>query len=574
MADTTGGSAGAAATGGEGVRRSGGQLVVDALLAQGVTTVFTVPGESFLAVLDALHDAADHIRVITCRHEAGAANMAEAHGKLTGWPAACLVTRGPGACHAAVGVHTASQDSTPMLLLIGQVARDVRDREAFQEVDFTAMFGPLAKWAGEVREASRVGEYMRRAVQTAVSGRPGPVVLSLPEDMQNDAAPALRQSRVRPTQAAPTAAAMAELRQRLDDAEWPLLLLGGGTWSAAGVADIQAFAEANGLPVTTSFRAQDRFDNRHPNYAGHVGIAIDPALAQRVRDADLIIAAGPRLSEITTSGYTLLVPPRSRQTLIHIHPDADEPGRTYEPDLAIAAGMDAFAAAARAMEPVNGSEWLDWRGAARADYEASLKPGPFPGALDLGRVIQHLDATLPDDAIITNGAGNYATWVHRFFRYRGFGTQLAPTSGAMGYGVPAAIAAKAAFPDRVVVNISGDGCFMMSAAELATARQHGLDPVFLVVNNGMYGTIRMHQERHYPGRVVATDLINPDFAALAEAHGVLGQVVTETSQFPDAFERALNAGRAALIELRIDPDGITTRDTLSAIRRRALEAQA
>jgi len=550
--------------------RHGGKILVDQLVGHGVDTVFSVPGESYLAVLEGLYDARNAIRLITCRMEAGAANMAEAYGKLTGKPGICMVTRGPGATHAAVGVHTAKQDSTPMILFIGQIAREMRDREAFQEVDFRAMFGPLAKWAAEIDDARRIPEYVARAFAVATSGRPGPVVLSLPEDMLTDEVDVEDAAPYQPVQASPAASDMERLRRLLAAAERPLMILGGGTWNLAATRDILAFAEANGLATGVGFRCQDLLDNRHACYVGDIGVGINPKLAERVKQADLLIAVGTRLEETVTSGYTLVDVPRPKQRLIHVHPAAEELGRVYQADLPILSGMPQFAAAARALAPIAAPAWRGWTEAARADYLATLELPKVPGALDMGQVMKYLRETLPDDTIITNGAGNYAVWVHRFYQYKGFRTQLAPTSGAMGYGVPAAVAAKIVAPTRTVVSFNGDGCFLMCGQELATAKQYGVAPIFIVVNNGMYGTIRMHQEREYPAHVWGTDLVNPDFAALARAYGAHGELVERTEEFVPAFERARGAGKAALIELRLDPEALTPRASLSQIRATAL----
>ncbi|MBA3331442.1 MAG: thiamine pyrophosphate-binding protein, partial [Actinobacteria bacterium] len=547
--------------------RTGGQILVDQLRVHGVDTAFCVPGESYLAVLDALHDS--EIRLVVCRHEAGAANMAEAYGKLTGRPGICLVTRGPGATHASVGVHTAFQDSTPLLLLVGQVARGMLGREAFQEIDFRAMFAPVAKWADQVESADRVPELVGRAFATATAGRPGPVVLALPEDMlseKTDAGDAAPHAVVR---AHPGADALEQLRDLLAGAERPFVLVGGGGWSAGAAEDMVAFCEGSELPIGTSFRCQDYVDNHSRVYAGHVGIGPDPKLAARVRGADVLLVVGARLGEATTGGYTLVEPPRPRQTLVHVHADPEELGRVYGPALAINAGSPQFAAAARALEPLDPDAWRMETQRARADYRANLRHAPLPGELDLGEVLAHLRDRLPDDAILTNGAGNFSIWPHRFYEYRHYRTQLAPTSGAMGYGVPAAVAAKLVHPERTVVCFAGDGDFLMTGQELATAVQYSLPFVVLLVNNGMYGTIRMHQERQYPGRVVGTELVNPDFAAYAEAFGAHGEVVERTDDFAPAFERALKAGRPALLELRVDPEAITPRQTLTEIREAA-----
>ncbi len=557
---------------GHGNVRTGGQILIDALRIHGADMAFCVPGESYLAALDALHDARDSIRLIVCRHEAGAANMAEAYGKLTGRPGICFVTRGPGATHASVGVHTAFQDSTPMILFVGQVARDQVEREAFQEVDYRRMFAPLAKWAAEIDQAARIPELVSQAFHRAVNGRPGPVVIALPEDMLTERAAVPDAGRYRPARPHPGDADLESLMALLARAERPLMIVGGGGWSAQAVTDIMAFAEANDLPTGASFRCQDRFDNTHPNYVGDVGIGLSPALSERVKNADLLIAVGPRLGEITTGGYTLLDIPVPRQPLVHVHVGADELGRVYQATLPINAGMAEFAAAVRHMEPVDPDAWAGWSKAARAEYLANIAPEPMPGAVQLGEIVAWLSERLPPEAIICNGAGNYTAWVHRYYRYRRFPTQLAPTSGAMGYGVPAAVAAKAVHPDRPVVCFAGDGCFLMTGQELATAAQYDLPIIVLVVNNGMYGTIRMHQEREYPRRVVGTDLVNPDFAAYARAFGGHGETVERTAEFAAAFERAVASGKPAIIEIRIDPEAITTRTTLSTIRAQAQAA--
>lgn len=544
---------------------TGGQLLVECLRLHGVDMAFGVPGESYLPVIDALHAHRNAIRFVVCRQEGGAANMAEAYGKLTGRPGVCLVTRGPGATNAAIGVHTAFQDSTPMILLIGQVGRDFMEREAFQEVDYRRMFGPLAKWVAQIDEAARIPEFMHRAFRTATSGRPGPVVLALPEDMLRDMVADADLGRpYEPVQPAAAPDAMAEVRGRLAAAERPLLIVGGGGWSAAACADVAAFAAVNALPVAASFRCQDYIDNEHPSYAGALGTSVDPALARRVREADLLLVVGARLGEMTTNGYALVEAPRPRQTLVHVHPSADELGRVYQPDLAINAGSAAFLAAARAMAPVDGPAWRAWTEAAHADFRRSLEPQGQPGAMDLAAVVGTLKRRLPD-AIITTGAGNYTGWFQRYWTFRDWRTQLAPTSGAMGYGVPAAVAAKLACPDRPVISANGDGCFLMCGQELATAVQYGSPVLFLVVNNGMYGTIRMHQERDHPGHVYGTSLRNPDFAMLARAHGLHGERVERTEDVAAALDRALASPTGALLELIVDPDGITTRTTLSAI---------
>jgi acetolactate synthase-1/2/3 large subunit len=551
--------------------RTGGQLLVDALKIHGVDLAFGVPGESFLAVLDALHDAQDQLRFIICRQEGGAAYMAEAYGKLTGRPGICFVTRGPGATNAAIGVHVARQDSTPLILFIGQVGNEFVEREAFQEIDYRRMYGQMAKWVAQIDRADRVPEYVSRAFHTAVSGRPGPVVLALPEDMLTETATVSDTGRYRRIAAHPGAADMRKLREMLARSKRPFVILGGGDWNAGACADFRAYAEANSLPVGTAFRRQDLYDNRLPNFAGDVGIGICPALAERIKSADLLLAVGPRLDEMTTGGYTLIDVPRPKQKFVHVHPGAEELGRIYQADLAIHSGMPEFSSAARELEPVDSSAWKEWTAAARADYEGWLKPGPGAGALDLGQVMVFLRKRLPPATIVTNGAGNFAGWVHRYYQYTGFRTELAPIAGSMGYGVPSGVAASLVHPDRPVISFCGDGDFLMNGQELATAAQYDLKTVFIVVNNGMYGTIRMHQEREYPGRVSGTALRNPDFAALARAYGLHGETVAKTDDFPAAFERALQARTASLIELRVDPEAITTRTTLSAIRAAALK---
>lgn len=550
-------------------QRSGGEILVRGLEIHGVDRVFGVPGESYLAALDALYGARNRIEFVVCRQEGGAAYMAEAYGKLTGRPGVCFVTRGPGATNASIGVHAAFQDSTPMILLIGQVARDQADREAFQEIDYRRMYAPLAKWVAQIDDARRIPEYLSRAFHTATSGRPGPVVLALPEDMLRDRVVTRDTGPYGPVACHPGSGEMAALRALLEKAERPLLIAGGGGWNEQTTVDITAFAEANNLPVSVAFRRQDCFDNNNTHYVGHVGIGVDPNLARRIRDSDLILAVGPRLGEMTTSGYTLLEPPEPGQALVHVHPSGEELNSVYRATLAIQSNLPAFAAAARTMAPVGHAAWDSWTAGARADYLAFSEVPAIPGALQMGEIMSWLRERLPADTIVTNGAGNYATWAHRFYRWSKFRTQAAPTLGSMGYGVPAGVAAKLAYPERTVVSFNGDGCFMMNGQELATAVQYGANAIFLVLNNAMYGTIRMHQERHYPGRVFGTDLINPDFAALARAYGANGELVQRTEEFAPAFERALTSDRPSLIELRVDPEAITPTTTLTELRRQA-----
>jgi acetolactate synthase-1/2/3 large subunit len=554
---------------------SGGQLVVAALRAHGVEMAFSVAGESYLEVLDALYDAPE-IRLVTCRQEGGAAFMAEAYGKLTGKPGVLLVTRGPGACNASIGVHTAFQDSTPMVVLVGQVARHQIDREAFQEVDFRKMYAPLAKWVAQIDLAERIPELLNQAFQVATSGRPGPVVVALPEDMLRDRAAAAVVGPYRAVRAHPGAADLAEMRRLLAAAERPIMLVGGGGWSDAACADIARFAAANELPVCCSFRRQDIVDNRLPCFVGDLGTGAAPTLVARFKAADLVLAVGARIGEITSQSYTLLGVPDPGKTLVHVHAAAEELGRVFRPDLAIQSGMPEFAAEAAALEPIRDPRWRAWRDAARAEYEAGLAPTELAAApaLDLGRIMVWLRQRLPDDAIVTSDAGNFSGWPNRFLQYRRPGRQLGPTSGAMGYGAPAAVAAALVHPDRIVVGFCGDGGFMMTGQELATALAEGARPIILVFNNAMYGTIRMHQERRFPGRVVGTALRNPDFAALAAAYGAFSAVVSRTEDFATAFDEAVAARRAAIIELRMDPEMITTRTTLSALRRQAETARA
>ena len=552
--------------------RNGGRILVDQLYLHGTDTAFCVPGESYLALLDALYDARERVRLIVCRQEGGAAFMAEAYGKLTGKPGICFVTRGPGATNASIGVHTAFQDSTPMILFIGQVGGDVVEREAFQEMDYRRMFGQMAKWVAQIDRADRIPELVSHAFHAAVSGRPGPVVLALPEDMLASQAVVADAKPYKSVKPHPGVADMEQLRDMLAQAHKPMVILGGGDWSAQACNDIRAFIEANNLPAGCGFRRQDLLDNRHPNYCGEVGVGINPLLGERIRSADLILAIGPRLGEMTTAGYTLFPIPRPLQSFVHVHPGNEELGRVYQAELMINSGMAEFAQAAANLPPVDSSRWREWTHRAREDYLKNLKPGPMPGDLDLGEVMAFLRGRLPENAIITNGAGNYSGWVQRFYQYTGFRTQLAPTNGAMGYGVPSGIAAKVVHPDRVVVSFSGDGCFLMNGQELATAAQYRLPVVFVVINNGMYGTIRMHQEHEYPARVYASALDNPDFAALARAYGLHGEMVQRTADFAAAFERAVASGKPALLELRIDPEAITTRTSLTAIREQAVKA--
>ena len=544
--------------------RTGARHLVDALVAHGVDRVFCVPGESYLSVLDALTDVADHIQVIACRMEAGAANMAEAHGKLTGRPGVCMVTRGPGATHASVGVHTARQDSTPMLLFIGQVARGDRGREAFQEVDYEQFFGPLAKWAVEIDDAARMYEIVARAFATALQGRRGPVAIALPEDVLAAEVEIAAVMPRPPARAGLAPEAVAEISSFLATAERPLLLLGGSGWSRTSLADMRTVAEANDLPVALSFRRKDLFDNDAPNYVGDLGLGPNPKLLQRFRDCDALVVVGARLGENPTQGYTLFTPRQTAEKLVHILPGAEELGRVWPARLAAVADVASAAAALRDLRVT--PRWSAWREGARADYEAWTMPVAVTGAVNMSEIVAHVSAVAPADAIFTNGAGNYAAWLHRFHRHRAFHTQLAPTSGAMGYGVPAAIAAKLAHPDREVYAFAGDGCFLMTGQELATAVQYGVNIVIVVVDNGSYGTIRMHQERHFPGRVSATDLRNPDFVAFARAFGAWGALVERTEDFAPAFAAARAARQPALIHVKTDVEDISPGRTLATLR--------
>ena len=545
--------------------RTGGQLLVDQLVAHGADLAFGVPGESYIDVLDALRDSP--VRFVTCRHEAGAANMAEAYGKLTGHPGICFVTRGPGATQASVGVHTAAQDGTPLLLLVGQIPRADAGREAFQELDYRAVFGSLAKWVAQIDQVERIPELVARAFRVTTSGRPGPVVLALPEDVLAEVADVADASPAVPAQAGPSTAELERVCELLAAAERPLVVVGGQPWTEAAGTALLRFCEAGALPVAASWRAQDYVDNDAPCFAGHLGLGVDPALRERLRDADLLLVVGARLGDIETGGFATIAPPGVGRTLVHVHPDPDELGRVYEPALGIVSSGVRFAEALAGLEPPPRDGALVE--AAHAAYHATLAGRPLPGGVDLTQVMAIVRGRLGPDAILASGAGNFTVWAHRFYVFRSYRTQLAPLSGAMGYGVPAAIAAKLVHPERDVVCLAGDGDFLMSASELATARQADAPIVVLVVDNGMYGTIRMHQERRFPGRVSGTDLLNPDFAALAEAFGCHAERVERTDAVPGALDRALAAGRPAVLHLVVDPEAMTPRQTLSEIRAEA-----
>ncbi|MDH4551883.1 MULTISPECIES: thiamine pyrophosphate-binding protein [Pseudomonas] len=555
------------------VKRSGGQVLVDALRVNGVERAFCVPGESYLAVLDALHDVQDEIDLIVCRQEGGAAYMAEAYGKLTGKPGICFVTRGPGATNASVGVHTAFQDSTPMLLFIGQVARDQIEREAFQEVDYRRMFGQMAKWVVQIDDATRIPELVNQAFQRAISGRPGPVVIALPEDMLTDLVQVADARPAKRVEAAPAPEALGELQQLLAKAERPLVVVGGGGWTAEAVADLKRFVHTQNLPLAASFRCQDLFDNTDSHYAGDLGLAAGPVLVEAVKQSDLLIVVGARLGEMTTGGYALVDIPTPKQALVHVHASAEEIGRVYQPTLGINAGPGSFLRQANILGPVRPDAFADWVASLNSGYRGNFETPRSPGDVQMSEVIAWLNKTLPADSILTCGAGNYTGWVHRGYQHQVFRTLLGPTNGSMGYGVPAAVAAKLTCPQRTVVAFAGDGCFLMNGQELATAVHYDARLITIVVNNGMYGTIRMHQERSYPGRVSGTELHNPDFAALARAYGLHGETVTRTEDFAAAFERCQASGKPALIEIQVDPEALTPRMTLSQIRDKALQAQ-
>lgn len=551
--------------------RHGGQILVQALRANGVTRVFSVPGESFLAALDGLVDSG--IRNIVCRHEGGAAMMAEATGKLTGRPGVAFVTRGPGATNASAGVHVARQDSTPMILFVGQIARGDQDREAFQEVDYRAMFAPLAKWVAQIDATDRIAEYVARAFHVAMSGRPGPVVLALPEDMLSgqadipDLAPAPAPlSYVAPQSVEAVADALATARR-------PLVVAGGSQWSQDAAEDLARFAAAWDLPVAVPFRRQDRMDNRLPHYVGDLGVGMNPALAAALREADVILSLGSRLGDTLTGGYSAMDPVRPHARVIMVHPDPDQLGTLWRADPGLVADPRRVVAALADL-PAPTTRWSDWRARLRASYDDWQTPRPTPGALRLEQVVGWLAQNLPANAIVTNGAGNYASFLHRYYRWRCHGTQLAPTSGSMGYGLPAAIAASLTHPDRTVVCLAGDGCLQMTVNELSTAAQYGATPIVIVANNGRYGTIRMHQERHYPGRVSGTDLFNPDLPDLVRAYGGHGELVERDEDFAPAFERARLSGRLSVIELRLDPEALTPGATLTQTRDAALRARA
>lgn len=551
--------------------RAGGRILVDALQVHGVSNVFCVPGESYLPVLDALYDKSGTIRLTVCRQEGGAAFMAAAYGKLTGRPGVSFVTRAPGACNASIGVHAAHQDSAPLVLFVGQVGTGALEREAFQEIDYRRMYGGFSKWVAQIDRTDRIPEMVSHAFHVAASGRPGPVVLALPEDILRNQAEVADTRPYVSVQAHPGQEDIERMLDLLESAGRPLMILDGGGWDRPACEDIQTFAGRAGLPAVAGFRGQDLFDNRHECYVGDMSAGINPKLAQRIMEADLLLVIGARLGEMSTRGYTLVAPPCPTQRLVHVYNDANELGKVFQPDIPICSGMRQFGAALRMVRSVDGSRWRDWARSAREDYLENVRPISMPGALNLSEAMADLSAVLPRDAILCVGSGNFTGWVHRFYQFSGFRTQLSPAAGAMGYAVPAAIAAKLACPQRVVISVSGDGCFLMNGQELATAVSNRLPIVFMVVNNGMYGTIRMHQERHYPGRVSGTELHNPDFVALARSYGAEAEVVRSTAEFKPAVERALGRSLPTLLELEAAPEAITTRATLTEIREDAMK---
>ena len=548
--------------------RTAAEVLIDQLVIHGARHAFCVPGESYIAALDAFHDR--DIAITVCRHESGAAIMAEAQGKATGRPGICFVTRGPGATNAAAGLHIARQDSTPLILFVGQIAREMREREAFQELDYRAVFGSIAKWATEIDDPARIPELVSRAFYTATSGRPGPVVIALPEDMLVERIAVPDAPAFEPVETWPGATDMSRLQKLLWAAERPIALLGGSRWSEAACAAVARFAQRFALPVATTFRRAHLFDPAHPCYAGDLGIGPNPKLLARVKGADLILLVGGRLGEMPSQSYTLLDIPGPRQTLVHVFPGVEELGRVYRPHLAINAAPTAFAAALEGLQPPGELRWQGEAAAAHADFLAwTDKPTPVPGAVNLGEIVAGLRDRLPADAVICNGAGNFSIWVHRYTRYRRYGTELAPISGSMGYGVPAAIGMQRLAPERTVIAFAGDGDFLMTGQEFATAVQYELPIIVVVVDNGMYGTIRMHQERHYPGRVVATALTNPDFAAYARAFGGYGATVEKTAEFFPAFDAARQSGKPAILHLKVDPEALTPTMSLTATREKA-----
>jgi acetolactate synthase-1/2/3 large subunit len=549
--------------------RTGGEILVDQLAIHGVRHVFCVPGESYLAALDAFHDS--KIALTVCRHENAASMMAEAVGKTTGRPGICFVTRGPGATNASAGIHIARQDSSPMIVFVGQVGRHMREREAFQEIDYRAVFGSIAKWATEIDDPARIPELISRAFHTACNGRPGPVVIAVPEDMLIERSMVPDASPFEPAEIWPGLTDMSRLQKMLWTSKRPIALVGGSRWSEAACAALMRFAERFALPVATTFRRGHLFDALHPCYAGDMGIGPNPKLLARVKGADLVLLIGGRMSEMSSQSYTLFDIPEPQMKLVHVHPGAEELGRVYHPALAIQAAPTAFCSALEGLQPPNEIAWRGESDIAHADYLAwSEKATPQPGTVNLGEILVWLRENLLPGAIITNGAGNFAAWIHRFYRFRKFATHVGPTSGSMGYGFPAALAMKTLHPDRAVVCIAGDGDFLMTGQDFATAVQYKLPVIVVLADNGLYGTIRMHQEREYPGRVIGTALHNPDFVAYALAFGGHGALVEKTADFPAAFAQAVATGKPSIIHLRIDPEAIAPGATLTGIRDKAL----
>ena len=535
-------------------KKIGGHLLADQLFANGVDTIFCVPGESYLGLMDGLYNHKEKIKLITTRHESGAANMADAYAKLTNKPGICLVSRGPGATNASNGIHTAYQDSTPVILLIGQVSRNEREREAQQEIDYKEMFKPMAKYVAEINDADRIPEFINKAFYISQSGRPGPVVLSLPEDMLMDETV----SRTTPVpdifQSSPSKTAMDSFYEKLKEAKKPIIIVGGNTWTKDAVKKLTKFVDDNSIPVLTSYRAQDRFDNRNENYIGHSSYAIPAETKKRIKESDFILALGARLGEVTTQGYSTIKVPEPDQYLVHVHPGINEIGSVYYPDIGIPSGMQEFASALTSLPKIENPPWREWRESARKEYLEFIKPTPMSGTLNLSDVMAYLNRTLGDDDIVIVGSGNNSQWVHRYYQYRDLGSQIVTTGGSMGYAVPAAIAAKLVYPKKTVVSFNGDGCFMMLGQEIINAVENKLNPIFIIINNKKLGTIRMHQERNFPKRIIGTDILNPDFIGLANAYGIDAYRVTETAEFGDVFEKAKVSHSATLIELIIDPN--------------------
>ncbi len=535
-------------------KRIGGHVLADQLVVNGVDTIFCVPGESYLGLLDGLYNHKDKIKLITTRHESGASNMADAYAKITNKPGICLVSRGPGATNAANGIHTAHQDSTPLILFIGQVSRDEREREAQQEIDYKEMFKPMAKYVAEINDADRIPEFVNKAFHICQSGRPGPVVLSLPEDMLIDETTVNTTPAPRVIQASPSKSDIEDFYKKLNEAQKPIIIIGGNTWSQEAINKVTKFVNDNSIPVLTSYRAQDRFDNRNENYIGHSSYAIPPETKKRIEESDFILALGARLGEVTTQGYSSLKVPKPDQFLVHVHPGIEELGSVYYPDIAINSGMSEFAGALSGLPKIVKPKWLEWTKSAREEYMRFIQPTPMKGDLNLSEILGYLNETLADDDIVIVGSGNNSQWVHRYYQYRNLGSQLVTTGGSMGYAVPAAIAAKLVHPKRTVVSFNGDGCFMMLGQEIINAVENDLNPIFIIINNQKLGTIRMHQERKFPKRVIGTNIMNPDFVALAKSYGLDSFKITKTEDFNEIFEKAKSNPKATLIELIIEPN--------------------